>query len=192
MSNKSNRIEDILSTPYIPIPPAVRLTLTFVEQLSNTVRRSIEQQHEHHTFFQSAVPKAVRRSIRSGSVLFDGLSNSQTTETTLAPSVFPEAVRFVRPFFTPPAQSIGVPMPEQMTRQPETPIQRINQQKVITLVRYLMTLSEKRQVMFIENLKTSELKKVVSEELNKMKNARDTLIEPKPVLKKRAKKTNRK
>ena len=78
---------------------------------------------------------------------------------------------------------------EQMTRQPETPLQKINTVRVQTLARYLMTLSEKRQVMFMENLKSLALKRVVSNELGKMKAARDSLIEPKPVLKTRAKKS---
>ena len=75
-------------------------------------------------------------------------------------------------------------MPKQMTRLPETPLQKINQQKAKTLARYLMTLSEKRQVMFMDCLTTTELKLAVRTELEKEKVARDRLNERKPEVKK--------
>ena len=105
VSNKSNRIENILSIPYIPKPNTVRPYRTFVEHLSNTVRQSLEQQHEHHRLLQPTVPNAVRRSIWSGSILFDSLPNKAMPTTTMALAVFTFTVRFVRPVFTPPAQS---------------------------------------------------------------------------------------
>lgn len=105
VSNKSNRIENILSIPYISKPDTVRLVQTFVEHLSNTVRRSLEQQHEHHNIFQPTVFNIVRRSICLGSTMFDSHSNGATPEITRTLAVFATAVRYVRPIFTPPAQS---------------------------------------------------------------------------------------
>ena len=105
VSNKSNRIENILSIPYIPKPNTVRPYRTFVEHLSNIVRRSLKQQHEHLRLFQSTVLNAVRQSIWSGSIMFDSNPNKATPVTTKALAVFAPAVRSVRPVFTPPAQS---------------------------------------------------------------------------------------
>lgn len=105
VSNKSNRIENILSIPYISKPRTVRPYQTFVEHLSNTVRRSVEQQHEHHRLFHLTVPNDVRRIIWSGSIMFDSNPNRATLVSTKALMVFAPAVRFVRPVFTPPAQS---------------------------------------------------------------------------------------
>ena len=105
VSNKSNRIENILSIPYISKPHTVRLSRTFVEHLSNTVRQSLDQKHEHHRLFQFTVLNAVRRSIWSSSTVFDSHSNGATPEITRTLAVFATAVRYVRPVFTPPAQS---------------------------------------------------------------------------------------
>ena len=68
-------------------------------------------------------------------------------------------------------------MSEQMTRLPKTPLQKANQQKAKTLARYLMTVSEKRQVMFMDSLTTTELKLAVKTELEKAKAARNWLNE---------------
>ena len=105
VSNKSNRIENIFSIPYIPELHTVRPYRTSIEHMSNTVRRPFEQQHEHHRFFNLTVHNAVRRIIWSGSIMFDSNPNSTTPVTTKALVVFAIAVRFVRPVFTPPAQS---------------------------------------------------------------------------------------
>ena len=64
-------------------------------------------------------------------------------------------------------------MSEQMTRLPKTPLQKANQKKAKTLARYLMTVSEKRQVMFIDSLTTTELNLAVRTELEKAKTDRN-------------------
>ena len=105
VSNKSNRIENIISIPYIYWFSSVRPFRTSIEHMSNTVRRSVEQQHEHHRLFHLTVPNDVRQIIWSGSIMFDSNPNRATPNTTKALVVFAPAVRFVRPVFTPPAQS---------------------------------------------------------------------------------------
>ena len=68
-----------------------------------------------------------------------------------------------------------------MTRLPETPDQQENKSRHHALVRYLMTLSEERQVMFMRNLKSNRFKLELTRDLERMKATRDKLVPPKDI-----------
>lgn len=87
VSNKSNRIENIISIPYIYWLCAVRHSRTSVEHLSNTVRRSVEQRNEHHNFFQPRFPR-----------LFDGSSGQVRSCSTNHRTTRSPGQQTIKPF----------------------------------------------------------------------------------------------